>query len=169
MNTREKLLDRLVQTLVEEWSYETVAAALAGQAGSPTGSSTGGVLTMNRRAPRKGNKPSATELVERSVLEGGHKAALLRLATRYESMQFLPSVADVREFLIMMGEKPTQMKDRKEAFRILLRSLAQLPVERLEKLATTALHSGPSQLGPLSDAIAAAGGDLPRRRQADLD
>ncbi len=41
----------------------------------------------------------------------------------------------------------------------------QLPVVRLQQLAQTALHSGPSELGPLSDAIAAAGERLPRHRQ----
>jgi hypothetical protein len=94
---------------------------------------------------------------------------LLQLAERYDQKQFLPSVADVREFLIMMGERPVGMKDRQEAFRVLLQSLMRLPVERLQQFVRTALHSGPSELGPLSDAIAAAGERLPRQRQVNTE
>jgi hypothetical protein len=50
----------------------------------------------------------------------------LQLAVRYDSKQFLPSVADVRELLIMLGERPAGLKDRNDAFRILLGSLTQL-------------------------------------------
>jgi hypothetical protein len=78
---------------------------------------------------------------------------------------FLPSVADVREFLIMMGTRPIGMKDRTQAFRVLLESLTQLPIARLQQLAQTSLHSGPSELGPISDAITIAGERLPRQRQ----
>ena len=93
----------------------------------------------------------------------------MQLAERYDRKRFLPSVADVREFLIMMGERPIGMKNRKEAFRVLLQSLIRLPDDRLQQLVGTALHSGPSELGPLSDAIAAAGERLPRQRQANTD
>src|SRR5262249_32285696 len=115
---------------------------------------------------KKKGKPNASEQVERVALQGEQRDALLLLAARYDQRLFLPSVADVREFLIMMGERPITMKDRSEAFRILLRSLMQLPAERLLRLTQTALHSGPSELGPLSDAIAAAGERLPRQRPA---
>jgi hypothetical protein len=101
--------------------------------------------------------------------DGEKRDALLELAERYDRKQFLPSVADVREFLIMMGERPVGMKDRKEAFRVLSRSLIQLPLEDLQQLTRTGLHSGPSQLGPLSDAISAAGERMTRQRQASGD
>lgn len=169
MKTRETFLNRLLQTLVDEFGCEAVRAALTKLTGTVAGSSTETLITAAGLPPRKKAKPSATDLVERCALEGDQRAALLKIALRYENKQFLPRVSDVREFLIMKGETPINMKDRREAFRILLRSLVQLPVERLEKLATTALHSGPSQLGPLSDAIAAAGEDLPRHRQSDSD
>lgn len=169
MKTRETLLNRLLQTLVAEWGHERVAAALASLDVSPNDSSDQEARIAERQLPRKGAKPTATELVERAMLEGDQKVALLRLAVRYERKEFLPSVADVREFLIMMGENPTDLKDRKEAFRVLMRSLIQLPVERLQQLATTGLHSGPSQLGPLSDAIATASESLPRHPRSDLD
>jgi hypothetical protein len=169
MKARKTLLNRLLQTLVDEWGRERVADALVGIRASSNGPSAEGPPTAKFRPSGKASRPSATEQIERSAFEGARKDALLQLAVRYDNKQFLPSVADVREFLIMMGERPNDMKDRKGAFRILLRNLTQLPVERLQELASTALHSGPSQLGPLSDAIAAAAERLPRQRQSNSD
>jgi hypothetical protein len=169
MKTRETLLNALLQTLVEEWGHEQVAAALARTAASSDDPLAQRPPNQKLRPSGKGGKPSATVQIERAALRGEQRDALLQLAVRYDSKQFLPSVADVREFLIMMGERPVDMRDRKEAFRVLLRNLMQLPVERLQQLANTALHSGPSQLGPLSDAIAAAGQRLPRQGQSNSD
>jgi hypothetical protein len=169
MKTREMLLDRLLHTLVDEWGHENVAAALARIAVSSNDPLAERQPIPKVRPAGKGARPSAVARIEQAALEGEQKDALLELAVRYDRKQFLPSVADVREFLIMTGERPIDMKDRKEAFRILLRNLTQLPVERLRQLASTALHSGPSQLGPISDAIAAAGERLPRQRQSNLD
>lgn len=165
MKSRKALLTKLLQTLVDEWGYEDVATALA---------STNGDLSdpLVRRAEGSTPQPSkkrvrlsATEQIERAGLEGEQKELLLQLALRYDRKLFLPSVADVREFLIMMGTRPIGMKDRTQAFRVLLESLMQLPVARLQQLAQTALHSGPSELGPISDAITIAGERLPRQRQ----
>jgi hypothetical protein len=65
----------------------------------------------------------------------------------------------------MIGERPGAIKDRSDAFRRLLKVLPALPPEQLERLGNSALHSGPSQLGPLSDAIASAAASLPRQRE----
>lgn len=168
MENRRALLNKLLQTLVNEWGHEEVEAALA-----DTDVSSNHSLTKRASSPkhRSGEKSRLTAVaqIERAAIEGELKEALLQLAQRYDRKQFLPSVADVREFLIMMGERPTGMKDRQEAFRVLLQSLVRLPTERLQQFTRTALHSGPSELGPLSDAIAVAGGRLPRQRQANTD
>lgn len=164
MKSRKALLIKLLQTLVDEWGHEEVASALASTTASSTDPLLGRAESVQLR--KKKVKPNATEQIERAAVQGEQGQALSQLATRYDQKLFLPRVADVREFLIMMGERPITMKDRSEAFRVLLRSLVQLPVERLQRLAQTALHSGPSELGPLSDAIAAAGERLSRQRQA---
>jgi hypothetical protein len=157
----------ILQALVDEWGKEEVTETLGVLTRSsldPTGES---ATKPKRRRSTVRMRLSATGQIQQLELEGEKKEALLRLAERYDLKRFLPSVADVREFLTMMDERPIGMKDRKEAFRTLLRSLMRLPVERLRQLALTAQHSGPSELGPLSDAIAAAGGRLPRRQQAN--
>jgi len=168
MKSHSMLLNRLLQTLVDEWGDEAVASALATATASRS-RLLGDAATPQGRPVERGMRLSATAQVERAALDGEKREALLQLAERYDRKQFLPSVADVREFLIMMGQRPVGMKDRREAFRVLLRSIVQLPAEDLKRLNRTALHSGPSQLGPLSDAISAAGERLTRQRQASGD
>jgi hypothetical protein len=107
----------------------------------------------------------ASEQVARAELPKAKEAALRELAIRFDQKQFLPSVSDVREFLMMMGEQPGAIKDRSKAFGRLLKALSVLPPERLERLASSTLHSGPSQLGPLSDAISAVAGAITRQRE----
>jgi hypothetical protein len=158
MKSHRTLLRRILQALVDEWGHEEVAEAL---------SSTTVFSTERPTEPKlRRSRLSAIEQVERAAIEGDKKEALLRLAERYDRRQLLRSVADVREFLLMMDERPIGMKDRQEAFRALLRSLEHLPVERLQQLVLAAQHSGPSELGPLSDAITAASERLPRQEQA---
>src|SRR5664279_2898006 len=114
MKSRKTLLNTLLQLLVDEWGYEQVAAGLASAHRSinraPDAQSTPSKVREKRV------KPGAIEQVQGTVLEREQKELLLQLAARYEQKLFLPSVADVREFLIMMGERPVDMKDRKEAF-----------------------------------------------------
>src|SRR5258708_7563444 len=117
MKSRKALLIKLLQTLVDEWGYDEVASAIAGTAASSN--DPGRAKTSQLR--KKKAKPNATEQIERATLRGEQGEALLQLAARYDQKLFLPSVADVREFLIMMGVRPVTMKDRSEAFRILLR------------------------------------------------
>jgi hypothetical protein len=164
MKGNRALLRKLLQVFVNEWGHKEVTEVLESITHSPIHPTLEGATKTLRRAARV--RLSAIQQTEQAGLEGEKRQVLLRLAERYDSKQFLPNVADVREFLTMMDEKPLLMKDRKDAFRVLLRSLVGLPVERLQRLALSAQHSGPAQLGPLSDAIAAAGERLPRQRQA---
>jgi hypothetical protein len=48
------------------------------------------------------------------------------------------------------------LKDRAQAFRTVLQTLSNLPLHRIMDIATSSLHSGPAQLGSLSDAISEA-------------
>jgi len=167
MTNRKPLLTSLLRTLVEEWGYTEVESALRHL--SQVSRRTGARPPRSGRPeatqkPRTARKPRADEQVARAHLPEAQQAVMLDLATRFDRKQLLPSVSDVREFLVMMGERPGPMKDRSEAFRWLLKALSRLPAEQLQHLANSALHSGPSELGPLSDAIAAAAASLPRHR-----
>ncbi len=165
MKSRRALLNNLLHTLVQEWGHEEVQSALA-----HISDSAGGIDARppegdsSEPAQRTRTKLLAIEQVARAHLPDAKAVALQELATRFDRKEFLPSVSDVREFLIMMGERPGAIKDRSTAFRFLLNALSGLPPERLERLAKSARHSGPSRLAPLSDAISTAAGTLPRYR-----
>jgi hypothetical protein len=168
MTSRKSLLKSLLRTLVEEWGHKAVEDALTQDSDSAGRTdahlhASGRPEGIQRR--RSATKLLAIEQVARAQFPKTQEVALRELAMRFDRKQFLPTVSDVREFLVMMGEQPGAMKDRAEAFRRLLKALSGLPPERLERLANSALHSGPSQLGPLSDAISAAAVTLPRRRE----
>ncbi|MFL6389485.1 MAG: hypothetical protein ACJ71U_18555 [Terriglobales bacterium] len=166
MKNRKALLSQLLQVLLDEWGHEQVTEALR-NARSPQHPLTSDAQSSSRPISRRRVKLSAVQQIERAALEREQKELLSQLAARYDQKLFLPSVADVREFLILMGDRPIGMKDRTEAFRVLLPSLMRLPITRLQHLTQTALHSGPSELAPISDAITAVGERLPRLRHTD--
>jgi hypothetical protein len=66
----------------------------------------------------------------------------------------------------MMGEESGTIKDRLDGFRRLLPPLSQLPSDKLKRLASSGRHSGPAQLGPLSDAIKSTGEAIRRSETA---
>lgn len=162
MKSRKILLDNLLKPLLDEWGADEVHAAIdklvmqAKREGRPS-------YVAAKSKSERSARLTAIDLVERLDLEKDRKHLLEILATRFESKDFLPSTADVREFIIMAGERPPTMKNRQESFRNLLRVLLRLSPERLRQVAEAASHAGPAQLGPISDAIAAAGERLPRR------
>lgn len=159
MTRHERLLANFLQTLVEEWSYQEVQKTL-------TQLSDRLDVTSRERALQKpsvrAKRPSAVEQVSKLAAMGDAYQKLLIIAAKFDRKEFLPTVADVREFIAMMGEDVGVMKDRSDAFRRLLYSLSKLPSDRLDHLAQGTSHSGPAQLGPLSDAIKSAGASLRR-------
>ncbi len=159
-----RLIKQLLKPLVDEWGPEEVAAALSDLSHGTrvADSTTGG--TKNRVRFRLSARE---ELLKTELLRDEDKQLLLPLAERYDAKQFLPSVADVREFLMMMGIRPAGMKDRREAFRNLLRGFGQMPTIRIRQIAEAAVHAGPSELGPLSDAIAAASNRMRGERRIE--
>jgi hypothetical protein len=164
MTSRKALLNSLLRALLQEWGQVEVQAALARLSNGGGETAAPPLGRGSELTPRLQTKLLATEQVARARLSDSQAPALRELAARFDRKQFLPSVSDVREFLVMMGERPGAIKDRSTGFRLLLVALSELPQERLERLANSARHSGPSQLGPLSDAIAGVAASLPRHR-----
>ena len=162
------LLNKLLRALVEEWGYQRVESELARMlhedGGADSTHSPAAATRYNRKSRRQ---TSAIEQVTRAEFAPGKKEALAEIARRFDKKMFLPTSADIREFLVMLGEKPQPTKDRAAAFRYLLTPLSALPAERLKYLASSSLHSGPSQLGPISDAISDAAASLPRNQDTD--
>lgn len=165
MPSRKTLLAKLLEALVEEWGGEEVRSTL-----DRTLASKGQLALVDERssiAPRRSrSRPSAISLVEQESIGDEKKKLLFLLADQFDKKEFLPSVADVRQFIIMSGERPRSVKDRFDGFKSLLKLLVKLPPDKLETIADAASNSGPAQLGPISDAISAAGQVLPRQRES---
>ena len=158
MTQHRKLLSNMMELLVDEWGYEEVRRTLAQLADRPRHVSRDRAFLP----PLHSRKPTAIEQVIKLRATGTAHANLLILAEKFDRREFLPSTGDVREFLAMMGENVEVVKDRSGAFRRLLHSLSSLPSDRLEHLAHSSSHSGPAQLGPLSDAIKSTGESIRR-------
>jgi hypothetical protein len=162
-HSRKVLLFELLRTLVGEWGFEEVHGTLE-QLSQVSDDRHPGLLSSDRpRAPRsnrevnRSRRISAAEQVAKLSYLDDKREALLVIAAKFDQKKFLPNVADIREFLAMMGKESGALKDRSDGFRHLLGPLTQLSPERLEELARSNKHSGPAQLGPLSDAIRSAG------------
>lgn len=167
MKTNKTVLIKILGTMVDEWGFEEVTKGLHKVAVEHGISISGSDIQFKVRSARKHIKATAVQQISKELSQSEvapeKKKLLTGLAERFDRKEFLPSVSDVREFLIMRGQRPVGMKDRSEAFRILLRFLKELPLSVLNEIVSADSHSGPSRLGPLSEAIAAAGGRLQRQ------
>ena len=162
MKSRKILLTNLLKTLLVEWGPDEVRLALEKLITQSEGEVREGYQAARSQSERI-DRPTAIDLVNRLELEDERRRPLSILAARFDDKDFLPATADVREFIIMAGERPPTMKNRQDSFRSLLDILLRLSPERLQQVAEAASHAGPAQLGPISDAIAAAGERIPRR------
>lgn len=160
----------MLRLLIDEWGYDEVEAAI--KQFRPNDQNLFSLrqqsqATHSGHRPQRRSKPLAVDQVEHTGLPKQQEDLLREIARRFDLKQFLPSSSDVREFLLMMDQGPTIIRDRSDAFRKVLRALSVISMDRLEEIANSALHSGPSQLGPLSDAISAAATSLSRHRDQD--
>jgi len=151
MTKKTSLLFNLLTVLVQNFGHAEVERCLSRM--------TSGYTNAPRAAPKEKKRSirahKAKDFVEKLVSEPGRKDLLLQIAEQFDRKNFLPRIGDVQHFLKMRGHGPISARNRNEAFRALLVAIENLPANDLEKLARESAHMGPSQLGPLSDAIAA--------------
>lgn len=150
------LLRSFVNTLVEEWGYDEVSKLLGelrASGGVPSDSRGGD----DQRINRKQEKPTARVLAERASLPPEQKRLVQSLAEKYDAKLFLPSSGDIRYFFEVHGEAEPPTKQRSEAFRKVLKLLSAMPESSLRRMIEDDAHSGPSRLGPLSDAMRGVG------------
>ena len=149
----KKLLTDVLAALVREYGHLEVLHALDSLAFPADARK----AEDSREDSTKRRKATPSDLVERSSLNETRKVRAMRLAQRFETKSFLPSIGDVRHFLEMNGFPDEKLIQRSEAFKAVLRVIGSLSDESVERLVHSHAHSGPSELGPLSQAINAAG------------
>lgn len=150
------LLRALLVPLLREWGHDTVQQCLAELLYQE---SRDDLHAVDAPKPAKEHRrPTAIELVERhDISDAARKDQIRALAAKFDAKGFLPSASDVRDFLGMRGHDPGRIKHRGESFRQVLPVLLDMANDEIEDLRTSAVHSGPTQLGPLSEAIKAVG------------
>ena len=155
--SKNNLLDRLLKVLIDEWGYSSVRERLEAVNISNEAQS-GEVEPSKQRRPRKKTqKPTASSLASKISIPSEQKRLIQILAERYDAKLFLPTVGDIRYFFEMHGEVPPSSKQRGDKFRKILKLLSTLQENTLRKIIEDDAHSGPAQLGPLSDAMRNAG------------
>ena len=153
--TRDEILDGLLQTLVDGWGKTAVQAALDTLGTPKTGRASG------REAGRSSSTgPRAVDLVAELNPPPDRAVPLNELAVRVDEGVAFPKIGDIRAFLLSHYRDGSDLKGRVGGFRRMLPVLAEMSPKGLEKLLSRSHHTGPADLGAISDAIRGAGEDL---------
>lgn len=168
---KHHLLRSLLIPIVQEWGYDAVFRCLA-DLRSERAKDGVSSAAHDRRLRKESRRPTALEMVGRLDAAGARKESLRMLAERFDEKTFLPTVSDVRHFLDMRGQDTGPVKQRQDSFKKVLSVLVGMADEELAILQGSGTHAGPTQLGPLSDAIKATSAavrnvDLPGKSLPD--
>ena len=158
----DDLLQTLLAAMVDEWGFERVRNRLEvvqSTDGKRAGVSEASVgqAQSNKHRQRSTEKPTAVAMAAKVSLPPKQKELIQKLAERFDDKRFLPTSGDIRYFFEVHGGVVPSSKQRGEAFRKVLSLLSALPEAELLKIVDSDAHSGPSKLGPLSDALRTAG------------
>ncbi|HDR9267723.1 TPA: hypothetical protein QDB24_003194 [Burkholderia vietnamiensis] len=157
-NRRNKFLMQRLQLLIDEYGFDATLSVLHELApGQSSGRRYGSHSA--EKAARNARAIGMVALVDAIEGEGGKKALLHLLASRFDEKKFLPSVSDARSFMETYGETP-KLKQRSEAVRPVFRLLTEMSAESLERIKSTDVSWGVSRLGPLADAIRDRGAEM---------
>lgn len=154
IKAREDVLEDLLRLLVKNWGYSTVLLQLNALGNRSSGSNTSQSEGKSERRP---HRLSAPEYVQKIDIPDRKREILLELAIKFENREFLPTVGHVKDFLERRNVHINPLRGRSAAIPKIFEILTRLPDENLEKMLCDENYSGPSRLGPLSDAIKARG------------
>ena len=102
---------------------------------------------------RRNGKVNATEYVRKLDVDADKRPAVSALAERFDAKRFLPTCAEISNFCAIYDIDPPASKSRAAAIPRLFKFFAAMDTKDVERLAASNAYSGPSELGPLADAI----------------
>lgn len=155
--SRADLLSSLLRVLVDEWGYGPVRDCLNALWGVNEAQSLEESRGSEQHSRGKAEKLTASALAAKITLPPEQKRLIQDLAERYDSKLFLPTAGDIRYFFEIHGETAPSIKQRSETFRRVLKVLLTMQESALRKIIEDDAHSGPSRLGPLSEAMRSVG------------
>ncbi|WP_201446326.1 hypothetical protein [Burkholderia gladioli] len=154
----DRLLASILKSLVEEFGVQQVREKLSEISSASSEKRVDDRLS--KRVVEKRPRLSGMIAMAEALSDESEKTRLIKdLASRFDNKTFLPSMGDVKHFVEMRGGS-VRAKQRSDSARSLLLLLSSMSVESLKKIVAAESHSGPSQLGPLADAIKDAGASI---------
>ena len=160
--TRNRLVATL-RELVREHGYEQVNRSLCEISGldglaQDAVPSVGG---SEQRAPgargRRKRAATALERVEKMDLPSETAHSVVLLAKRFDEKSFMPTFGDIAHFCRVYDVEEPSSKSRAAAITRVFGTIAAMDAEDIQILLDYGAFSGPSRLGPISDAIARSG------------
>jgi len=153
---RDEILREMLQTLIKGWGHKDVYDALDELVG-PT--KTKG-LTGKRSVQVVQSERTAVQLVQDLQITKEQKELMLQFARDYDAGTAFPTKSDVKAFLASHHQSAKELRSRNQAFSKMIPILIKMSEKGLLTLMSRARHSGPAELGSISDAIKYAGENL---------
>lgn len=95
----------------------------------------------------------ATVYIDKMKLPPEKRSAVSDLARRFENKSFLPTYRDIVDFCEMYGIDVPASRSRGNAVPRVFKFIAGMEADDIQGILDRGMFSGPSQLGPISDAI----------------
>ena len=106
-----------------------------------------------RPTARRRTRPTAANYVAQMDLPQFVSAPLGELATRFDQRSFLPTIGDVRNFLLFCDYDGSTPKNRGTAVGCVFKLLARMDPARVASICDERMFSGPAKMLPIADAI----------------
>ena len=157
-------------SIVEQYGFDTVSQALheiepAGGRPSARGGARARSQTRRTRGRPTKRRLSAIEYVQAMEVQAERAAVVRRAAEEFERRAFLPTLGDIRSFCEAYGLEELKSNSRSSGIPRIFKLLATTEVADLERILDDRLFSGPTELGPIADAIRERAGEC---RQAAI-
>ena len=117
------------------------------QPGLPSGD--GVALPPSASRPRN----TAPEYVAKLEIAPENKPAVVELAVRFHNKTFLPTFGDIAIFCQNYGIAEPSSKSRANAIPRVFKYLSGMDAGQIQDILKYRMYSGPSELGPIADAI----------------
>ena len=148
---KSKTAKAILQAIIEEkgkpWVMKTVenspACVWQGEEREKAG---GGKRRAKTQSP-------ALETLRKMDVPDALRSRLEELARRYDDKSFLPTMGEVRDFCLTHDVRGPSPSSRARAVYWIFLFLTSLPAQELDRLVETHAFSGPTQLGPIAEAI----------------
>ena len=142
-------LEKTLQGLVRRHGMSSILRSLA----DIQASSESRISSSPRRRLNGGRKSSAVDYVTRMTVPQDKGEVMARVAQNFDDKDFLPSIADIREFCRIHGVELGKSNSRASAIPRVFTCLVGMDISRVTKVLDEGTFSGPTRLAPIADAI----------------